>query len=74
MPKPVKLTWRTRERNIVVEECLQILEGDTLYLTDGVRLPSLDDTLISDVDYVLFEDKHGLFGVPPDDVIKIEEV
>jgi len=74
MTKPVRLTWRTGAGNVVVEDCLQIIEGDTLYIDEdeGVRLDGNFNPLSNDIDYVMFEDEHGLFGVPPADVIKIE--
>lgn len=70
MKQRIRLTWRN-QNILTVEEC-DLLSEEDIGLTNVEDSVGSIVTYFANLGYVVFEDKVGMFYLPPEKIIRIE--
>ena len=71
MAKALWLTWRNSKGEVVTEIVTEVAPTDPVYV---VGIPIGVSEMLEVPGQMMFEDDEGLFAIPTDSIIKIEEV
>lgn len=67
----VRLTWRNTKNEVIVEFCELVHENADIY-AGKVKITGDLINRLAKMNYVLFEDYEGVFGLKPEQIISIE--
>ena len=71
MSQKIQLTWIGPENKTIIEECYLISDDDVIYDTDTEPVLGAMEMMVK-LDFVVFEDKDGIFCLHPKKIINIE--